>query len=300
MNSNDPSAVNVFIVHWNRPEECLATIRAFFQQDLPVKISVVDNASRREAFEFLRERIPANVELVRLAENRGWGGGLNVLLKSWLEGNDGAYCFVSAHDALPAPGCLSQLLAAMNADPRLGIASPEYGKPELPMFTPVRGAWLAPVPIRQAGTVELVPFPHGTLMMLRRECLAEIRLFDERYFAYGDETEIGLRARRHNWNVAIVWGSIVTNPGSWTPSPMLGYLWARSSLLMARTYGGWASALIRAVLMLIRNAMLGLNPRNWRTLSSPAARTLAVRDFLLSRFGCPSVELQNRFRKRTS
>ena len=28
-------------------------------------------------------------------------------------------------------------------------------------------------------------------MILRRECLTEIGLFDERYFAYGDEHELG-------------------------------------------------------------------------------------------------------------
>ena len=36
-------------------------------------------------------------------------------------------------------------------------------------------------------------------MLFRRECLEDVGLFDERYFAYGDEMEIGLRAARHGW-----------------------------------------------------------------------------------------------------
>ncbi|MBC8096447.1 MAG: glycosyltransferase [Akkermansiaceae bacterium] len=289
--------VNVFIVHWNRPEECLKTIEAFLDQGVPMKISIVDNASQEERFQFLKERIPSGIELLRLAENRGWGGGVNVLLKSWLAAQGSSFCFVTAHDALPVAGCLRQLLEAMKANPRLGIVCPEYGKPELPTFSPIHGARLVPIPSRTNGTVELVAFAHGTLMLFRRECLEQIGLFDERYFAYGDETEIGLRARKHRWDVAVAWGAVVINPGSWTPTPLLGYLWARSSLLMARTYGGWSSVIIRASLMLARNVVLSFSPASRRTLSSPTARLLAIRDFLLNRFGSPSPELLARFRR---
>jgi N-acetylglucosaminyl-diphospho-decaprenol L-rhamnosyltransferase len=280
-------SVHVFIVHWNRPEEALATTQRFLDQKLPLRISIVDNASRIELYERLRQQLTPEVQLVRLKENRGWGGGLNVLLQSWLSNQDGDVCVVSAHDALPEGDCIRQLLDAMHHHSEFGIVCPEYGKPELPSFTPIRGPRLLPIQPRPPGLVEPVVFSHGTLMVLRRACLADIGLFDERYFAYGDETEIGLRARRKGWQVAIVWGAIVTNPGSWTPGPLIGYLWARSSLLMARTYGGWWHALVRASLMMVQTLKFTLLPSSWKTMSSPRARTLAVWHFLLGRFGPP-------------
>ncbi len=284
------SSVPVFIVHWNRPWECIRTVECFLaQDDLPLKVSVVDNASDLSQFQILRDRLPPNVELVRLDENKGWGGGLNVLLRQWLKTQAGAYCFVSAHDALPQDKCLNMLLESMQSDPKIGIVSPEYGMGQLPQFSPMRGPRLVTITPRPHGTTESVDFPHGTLMLLSRQCLEKIGLFDERYFAYGDEYDLGLRARRYGWKVAIAWGAIVVNPGSWTPSPMLSYLSARSTLLLASTYGGWGHAIGRSLLMLLNTLRILLLqlPEAQGVAFAPTARLLAIRDFFLGCYGSP-------------
>jgi GT2 family glycosyltransferase len=225
--------IPVFIPHWNRPNECLKTVQCFLNQDLPLEISVIDNASDFTHFKTLSDRLPPNVNLIKLEENKGWGGGLNGVLSKWLASEASApYCFVSAHDAIPQGNCLQMLLASMQNDPRLGIACPEYGTPSLLKFSPIRCSYFVPVPPRSIGTVELMNIPHGTLTLYRKQCLTEIGLFDERYFAYGDEYDLGLRAQRYHWKVAIVWGAVVINPGSWTPNLMKHYLIPRNSLLL--------------------------------------------------------------------
>lgn len=206
--------IPVYILHWNRPQECLRAVESFLAQGLSLKITVIDNASQPDLLKTLSDGLPPHVELVCLKENFGWGGGFNGVLAKWLEGKDGDYCFVSAHDALPQANCLKMLLDAVQGDgDNVGIACPEYGVSHLPKFSPILGARLPHVPPRPPGTVETVIFPHGTLMLFNRHCLAEIGLFDERYFAYGDEIEIGLRASRRGWKVVVVWGSRVVNPG---------------------------------------------------------------------------------------
>jgi len=286
--------VPVFIVHWNRPWECIRAVQCFLEQDLPVNVTVVDNASDFSSFETLRVNFPSNVELVRLDRNKGWGGGLNVLLKRWLSMGKGDFCFVSAHDALPQNKCLRMLLESIQNDPNIGVVCPEYGIAQLLRFSPVRGARLVPTSPRPFGTVEPVDFPHGTLMLLRRQCLEEIDVFDERYFSYGEETEIGPRAWRHGWKVAIVWGAIVVNPGSWTPKPIFTYLWARNSLFMARAYGGWSSALLRAFLMVVNTIRVCLSPTDPEHDFFVSARLLAIRDFLLGKDGPPSLQFQHK------
>ena len=42
---------------------------------------------------------------------------------------------------------------------------------------------------------EPVDYPHGTLLLARRACLEDVGLFDERYFSYCEEADLGLRAR---------------------------------------------------------------------------------------------------------
>jgi GT2 family glycosyltransferase len=291
--SSEKALIPVYILHWNRPWECLHTVEAFLAQDLAIRITVIDNASKPDLVKTLREGLPPEVELVCLAENRGWGGGFNVLLAKWLEAKEGQYCFVSAHDALPQLNCLHMLLHSMGRDvDRIGIACAEYGVAHLPKFSPILGARLPYVSPRPPGTVESVVFPHGTLILFNRPCLEEIGLFDDRYFAYGDEIEIGLRARRHGWKVVVVWGARVVNPGTWTPSRTLSYLATRNSLLLARSYGGWLPALLRAALMVPNTLRQCVSPSVRASGFSVAARAAAVRDFFIGRFGPPPPEFQ--------
>jgi GT2 family glycosyltransferase len=285
----------VFVVHWNRPWECIRTVECLLNQDLPLNISIVDNSSKLENYQVLVEHLPAEIEIIRLEENKGWGGGLNILLQRWLKdrSNEQNYCFISAHDALPQGQCLSILLRSAQGDPKIAIACPEYGSDnDLPCYSPVRGPRLLPSPHRSSGDVESVDFAHATLFLIRKDCLKEIGLFDERYFAYGDEYDIALKARRFNWKVVLVWGAIVINPISGTSKPILSYLFARNTLLLARTYGGWIHAISRMSLMFLNTLRLSLKPSIKRNDFHPTAKLLGIRDFLLKRYGPPPINLK--------
>ncbi len=294
MPSSSSSPLPVVVVHWNRPAECLATVRHFQQQGVSVSIRVVDNGSRAETLAELKAGLPDDVELVELPENKGWGGALNVMFRRWLTEHGSDLCVISAHDTILRDGCLRLLVAAMERDPRLGVACPQYDSPEIAHFAPVRGITFTMAEPCAAGEVTEVEIPHGTLQIFRRQCLEEIGLLDERYFAYGDEAEIGLRARKRGWRVGLVWGAIVVNPGTWTSSPVVGYLSSRASLLMARTHGGVLKSLARAAFMLANTLRLCFSRTAWSTMSSPRARLLAIRDFLLGRFGPPPRSLVTR------
>ncbi|TFE67169.1 hypothetical protein A7Q09_01550 [Methylacidiphilum sp. Yel] len=285
---NEP--LQVFLLHWNEPEGCAKAVRAFLGQTVPVRLTVIDNGSLPEKRKALHQALPDGVERLDLLSNLGWGGGLNVGLRRWLDEKVGSIAVVAAHDALPEPSCLAMLQAAMAGDPRLGVVSPEYGEPIVPKYNPILGARVVSLAPREKGVVETVDYVHGTLMAFRRECLEEIGLFDERYFAYGDEVEITLRARKCGWKAAVVWGAILLNPASGTPKPILAYLWARSSLLMAETYGGRWRAWVRAGLMLLHNGLLALEERGRENRKIRQSLLLAIRDYLLGRFGSPPFE----------
>jgi len=256
-------------------------------QQLPLDIRVIDNASEPAAIQALTQTLPSDVKLIQMTENRGWGGAFNVVLRKWLQTEGGELCFISAHDALPASGSLPMLVASMQADSSLGIVCPEYGESVVPRFSHLRYVRIMPVRRRTSGTVESVDLPNGTLLLFRRQCLEEIGLFDERYFAYGDEHEIGLRARRHHWKVAIVWGSVVLNPGTWTASTTRSYLFTRNSLLIIRSYAGWWAAILRLLLMAPKTLLMWIAPPKDGFPFSARARLAGMHDFILGRFGAP-------------
>ena len=51
--------------------------------------------------------------------------------------------------------------------------------------------------------------PSGSAAMYRRKMLDEIGMFDESFFLYCEDTDLGLRARRMGWECAYVAGAIV-------------------------------------------------------------------------------------------
>jgi GT2 family glycosyltransferase len=283
--------MRVSILHWNRPAECLATVASLRSSGLPLEMTIVDNQSAPENVRHLEASLPGDVDVVRLPRNVGWGPAHNVLLRRWLENEESEFCIIAAHDALPQGDCLAQLLKGLGEHSDWGMACPEYGEPAKPRYNSLRGATLEQVPPRPAGTHEEVEFCHGTLAVFRRACLLEIGVFDEGYFAYGDETEIGMRARRHGWKVGLVWGALLINPGSWSGGPVIAYLWTRNSLRLARTFGGLFGMMGRLVVVLMATFREKSRGSLESSMSSPKARMLGVRDYFRGYCGGPPSEV---------
>ncbi len=277
----------LIIVHWNRPLQCAATIAAFREQAADLSILVLDNHSATGALEELRAALNDPVEIVRLPQNKGWGPALNIALRRWLKEEASAYCVISAHDAIPAPGCVTRLLDVMKGDGKIGIACPEYPDGSVARLSPLRGVAQEFAPRLRDGEVCEIDVPHGTLMIVRRECLLEIGLFDERYFAYGDEHELGARARRRGWKIALAGGAVVENPQTSTASEMRSYLFTRNSLLLVHDYFGRFAAWSRAVLLVCNTIRLLARPRADEFAFSPRARWRGLRDYFAGRFGAP-------------
>ena len=284
-------ALPVVIVHRNQPERCVRTVKAFLAQDVPVRLLVVDNGSDASAVSSLREALP-DVEVVEAGANLGFSGGANVGFRRFLADPSVAGCewiALAPHDALPAPGCLRSLLDGAAERPRAGLASAEFGDGAKPVVDPYFGGITGPQG-RDVGW-EDAGHPHGTLMLARRACLEQIGLFDERYFAYCEEADLALRARKAGWDVGVVWGAVVENPSLSVNVPAVDYLQLRNSLLLVRLHFGRYKAFIRlcfAVCALVNGLV---RPSRRTYVFSPRGRLWAMADFLRRRFGPPPPHL---------
>jgi N-acetylglucosaminyl-diphospho-decaprenol L-rhamnosyltransferase len=288
----------IVIVHRDQPERCIRTARAFLSQDIGVQLIVVDNGSAADAVERIERSLP-EADVVALGANRGFGPAANVGLSRWLEQGDSEWAVVSAHDALPEPDCLRQLLDAVAARPRAGLASAVYGEPNVGVW--LERAQMKPVVDRYFGSIlvdaertagwEEAGHPHGTLMVANRRCLRDVGLFDERYFAYCEEADLGERARRAGWEVGVVWDAVVRNPSMSASSAAVEYLQLRNSLLLVRDHFGRYPAFIRLTMAVGDTAVRTLLPR-WRTpIFSLPARWRAILDFGRGRYGPPPASL---------
>src|SRR5262249_9573265 len=139
---NQPIALRVFVLHWNRPEECARTVTELGRQGIPLSITVIDNGSEEKNVQALSRNLPAGGELSQPEHNLGWGAAVNVALGPWVESSPESYCVVCADDALPGPNCLALILEAMNADPWLGLACPEDAASEVVRLSAFKGVYL--------------------------------------------------------------------------------------------------------------------------------------------------------------
>lgn len=281
----------VVLVHWNQPERCATTIEAFASQAADVRVLVVDNGSTREARHCLLQVARTcghDVEVVVLPANRGFGGAANVGLRRFLAASSdelGEWVAVAPHDALPQPGALARLVELAASVPGTGLASADVGDGHVPVVDPYFGGMTRPAS-RTEG-LEPADYAHGTLFVAHRACLTDIGLFDERFFAYCEEADLGLRARAAGWGIGLAHGARVVNPGMRSGRELTDYLMQRNTLRLVRDHFGRYHAAVRlliGVAQLVRG-LLQPSSRSW--MFSARGRAWALVDHLRGRTGPP-------------
>jgi GT2 family glycosyltransferase len=124
-------------------------------------------------------------------------------------------------------------------------------------------------------------------MAMVRDCVDQIGVFDERYFSYCEEADLGLRAREAGWEVGLVRGALVENPESNTDAAVIDYLMVRNTLLLLRVHFGLANMAFRIGVLMIEHVVGWWRPNVRGPYHSGWARFRAVVDAVTCRFGPP-------------
>jgi GT2 family glycosyltransferase len=197
--------ISVVVVNWNRKallRACLASLAN--QAGVAFETIVVDNGSTDESAEMAEREFGALV--VRKRENRGFCAANN----QGIAAARGEYVALLNNDAEAQAGWLAALHAACTRAPDVGMAACKVLVWEDPCRIDKAGHLMFPDGQnrgRGAGALdngqfdreEEVLWPDGCAGMYRREMLDQIGGFDEDFFAYGDDAELGLRARIAGW-----------------------------------------------------------------------------------------------------
>jgi len=283
------SGVDLVIVHRENPVVVLRTVERFRAQSVAPRIVVVDNGSSADARRTVAEGLPPDAVLIEAGANTGFGPGANIGFRWFLANDPAPWLAVCPHDADPWPGCVERLVAVAAAQPRAGLASADVGDGLTPILDRYFGA--IPATATVVDGWEPAGYPHGTLMVARRECLQAVGLFDERYFAYCEEAELAIRAKTAGWQVGVVRGAEVRNTGVGSRAAVVDYLQLRNTLLMVRDHSGRYHAGIRLVIALWDLASGLVVPDRRGPYWAPRARLLAIAHHVRGRYGPPPVDL---------
>jgi len=185
-------------------------VQSLLDQDLPgLEVIVVDNGSQDGSDRALEERFGERIRLLRAGRNLGFGAGNNLGIRA----SRGRHVLLLNNDAVAAPALVRELTIAAESDPRVGMAAAKVLDYRRRDVLDTVGHLLYPDGLnRGRGRLEKdagqydgcreALFPSGAAGLYRREMLDEIGLFDESFFLYGDDAELGLRGRLAGWRCA--------------------------------------------------------------------------------------------------
>lgn len=224
MASGQVPRVSVLIVNWNGRHhlaECLNSLAAQSFRDFEVVL--VDNGSRDGSVDYLRSIYPW-VKLVPLATNTGFAEGNNIALSH----ADGEYLVALNNDTWVDPHWLQVLVTVADQHPEVGMVGSRictYADPErLDSFGVricsdgmSRGA-LRGMRFADLGCPAVVPIllPSACAALYKRTMVEQIGFFDSAFFAYCEDTDLGLRGRLAGWGALLAAEAVVRHKYSST------------------------------------------------------------------------------------
>lgn len=251
------------------------------------------------------------VDLVETGQNLGFTGGSNLGLRRALE--EGAeVVLLLNNDTVVDPGFLDPLVKAVTEDRGLGIVTPRIYFHGQDRVIWAHGARVDRVTGRsphigvyekdsgQYDRIREVDRVTGCAMLVRRDFVERVGFLDDRFFAYSEEMDWCLRARRAGYHLAVIGESIIWHKGHRASGrigrPFIAYLQARNHLLMLRQHSGSFAAngclaLLYFMVSLLWHVAMGLS--GWifrgdrRRREQAMAMALGVVDFCMGRWGKP-------------
>jgi len=181
-------------------EGCLSSLQKQAFRDF--EIIVVDNGSHDDSLDFLKRSYGDTIRVIPLPNNMGFAGGNNEGIKV----AKGKYIGLLNNDTEVDSEWLARLVACMESNPRAGMVGSKilnyYRRDEIDntghLLYPDglnRGRGRLEKDQKQYDDKKEILFPSGCAALYRRDMLDAIGGFDETFFAYGDDTDIGLHGR---------------------------------------------------------------------------------------------------------
>lgn len=288
--------VSIIILNFNGAKNttaCLTSICDGIYQDLKLSIVVVDNSSKEEDKQILRENIKEKeshdipIVFIENKYNVGYSGGNNTGISYALKNNTD-YCLILNNDTIVDKHFVEELENAFS-DNSVGIAvskiyfakgfefhKDRYKKEDLGKILWYAGGrmdWqnvigyhrgVDEVDTGQYDRIEDTEIATGCCMLVRREVMENIGLFDEKYFLYYEDADFSMRAKRAGFKIryvpkAMLWHKNAGSAGG-SGSALQDYYISRNRMLFGMRY-----ASLRSKFSLLRESLkLLARGRKWQ------------------------------------
>jgi GT2 family glycosyltransferase len=213
--------VSILILNWNGKTHIAQCLESVIKTTYsPIEIIVVDNASTDGSQDIIRQ-FPS-VNLIQNTENTGYAAGNNIGFRN----AGGKYIATLNNDVIVDPEWLDHPVLYMEKRGDIGITGcrqMQFFNQELTdvLFSyPDRSLILRPFDYgKKFGNHKhlrpgFVIGVNGASAIYRKEMIDKIGCFDERFFAYHEESDLCMRAFTNGWKCLYVPQSVVYHKGS--------------------------------------------------------------------------------------
>ncbi|MDD5145562.1 MAG: glycosyltransferase family 2 protein [Candidatus Pacebacteria bacterium] len=208
--------VSVVILNWNGKRylnDCLTSLEN--QSFTNFEIIFADNGSEDDSVSFVKENFPKTI-IVENKKNLGFAEGNNRGIRI----AQGKYVFILNNDTKVDKNCLEKLVEVAERNDKIGMAATKIlSIQNSKLIDSVgvniyfdgmsRGRGRKEIDNGQYDKIEKILIPSGCAALYRKEMLDEIGLFDERFFAYCEDTDLGLRGRLAGWQAQFVPSAVI-------------------------------------------------------------------------------------------
>jgi GT2 family glycosyltransferase len=246
--------VSLIILNWNGLEdtiECLESLRKITYPNY--KVIVVDNGSKGNDAQVLEEKFGDYIHLIRNDKNYGYTGGNNIAIRYAVDNSAPDYFLILNNDTIVAPDFLDQMVKVAENDVSIGIVGPKVYYYDFPDRIESAGARInmrtgraSSIGTKQIDTGQYdreqeVDYVEGCCLLIKKEVIQELGLFDETYFCYWDEVDYCVRVKKAGFKIvytpeARIWHRKTLKEKLWQKVPKEGkasalsyYYWARNN-----------------------------------------------------------------------
>lgn len=304
--------ISVIIVNWNGKEYLPACLDSLLEQSCTeFETIVVDNGSHDGSLELLHNSY-SWVQVVPLSVNTGFASGNN----AGFDVSTGKYIVTLNNDTTVDRSWLAELIAPVEADSLVGMVASRICAFDAPDKIDSLGVSICPDGMSRGSRrlarfselslakTEDILLPSACAALYRRKMIDEIGFFDDDFFAYCEDTDLGLRGRLAGWQAVLARDAVVHHRYSCSGgafSPFKLYLVERNhfwvalkcfplSMLLALPFWTIARYLVQAQLV------LGGRGAGAQFRSTPSSGLIkaVLRGMLHSLFDLPSLNSKRR------
>lgn len=227
-----PSKVSIIILNWNGKKDTIECLESLKHITYPsYKIIMVDNGSTDGSVGSLRERYP-EIEIIENRNNIGFAEGNNVAIRK-VVARETDYVLLLNNDTVVHPEFLTELVKVLDNETSIGIAGPTvyyYNKKDRIQSAGGKICWYKGQAPHYTNKNDLktneirdVDYIMGCALLARYELFNKIGYLNKDYFAYWEETDWCVRAKKADYRIVHVPTAKIWHKGGVTTRKTSGF-----------------------------------------------------------------------------